>query len=467
MFEQLYLHQKQFSLQLRQESVELRLEHLKALEGMITLHQKDFVAALMTDFCKPEMETLLSEVYPLIKEIRYVQKNLHAWTKLKKTSSPLFLKGTKNFIRYEPRGVCLIIAPWNYPLLSTLGPLISAIAAGNTVILKPSEYTSATSALLSRLLKATFSEEYVSVVEGGPETTQNLLKLPVDHIFFTGSPRVGKLVMAAAAKNLSSLTLELGGKSPTIVDSTADLELSAEKILWAKFINAGQTCVAPDYLFVQETIYNEFVTVFRKKLESTYGTSMATRKANVDFARIISHQHANRLKDLLEEGKSLGGNILYGGDIDINTHFVAPTLIENLDLHSRLMQEEIFGPILPLLKFKDISEVVHFINERPKPLALYIYSHSEMNIEKITQATSSGGLVINDSVLHVANSYLPMGGVGESGMGSSHGIHGFRTFSHAKAILRQSWGARLLKLIYPPYTARKLNFVKALIKWKI
>lgn len=467
MFEQLYLHQKQFSLQLRKESVEMRLEYLKNLEMMIDTHQKDFVEALSKDFAKPEMETLTSEIYPLLLEIRHVQKQLRKWAKPEAVSAPLFLKGTQNFIRYEPRGVCLIIAPWNYPLFLTLSPMISAIAAGNTVILKPSEYSMQTSALLGRLIKATFAEEHIAVIQGGAETTQTLLKLPFDHIFFTGSTAVGKLVMEAAAKNLSSVTLELGGKSPTIVDITADLELTADKILWAKFMNAGQTCVAPDYLFVQESVYSKFLHIFKKKLETTYGKESSERKANKDFARIISPKHANRLKDLLEEAISLQGTIFYGGDVDVNAHFVAPTLIENVDLHSRLMQEEIFGPLLPIFKYKEFSEVVHFINERPKPLALYIYSHSEMNIEQLTQETSSGSLVINDSVIHLANGYLPFGGVGDSGMGNCHGIHGFRTFSHAKGILRQSWGAKLLNIIYPPYTSQKLDIIKNMIRWRI
>ncbi|MDG0816316.1 aldehyde dehydrogenase family protein [Bdellovibrio svalbardensis] len=467
MFEQLYLHQKHFSLQLRKDPVEIRLEHLKNLELMIDAHQKDFVEALKNDFAKPEMETLTSEIYPLLIEIRHAQKQLRQWMTAEKVSAPLFLKGTQNFIHYEPRGVCLIIAPWNYPLFLTLGPMISAIAAGNTVVLKPSELASHTSALLARLIKATFAEEHITVVEGGVENTQALLKLPFDHIFFTGSTTVGKIVMEAAAKNLSSVTLELGGKSPTIVDITADLNLAATKIIWAKFLNAGQTCVAPDYLFVQESVYSQFIAALRENLNRIYGKTPEARKANKDFARIISNKHTTRLKEMLEDSLANEGQILYGGDIDVTANFLAPTVIDNVDVHSRLMQEEIFGPILPIMKYKDFSEVIHFINERPKPLALYIYSHSEMNIEQLTRETSSGGLVINDSVIHLANGYLPFGGVGDSGMGNCHGIHGFRTFSHAKGILRQSWGAKLLGMIYPPYTSQKLEIIKNMIRWKL
>ena len=467
MFDQLYLHQQQFSLQLRKESLETRLEYLKTLEILIDSHQKEFCEALKQDFAKPEMETLVSEIYPLIMELKHTQKKLEEWMKPVKVSSPLFLKGSQSFIQYEPRGVCLIIAPWNYPIYLLFGPLISAIAAGNTAVLKPSEFTTNTSALISRLIKGAFSEEHIAVVEGGAETTQSLLKQPFDHIFFTGSTAIGKLVMMAAAEHLSSVTLELGGKTPTIIDSTADLELAAEKVLWAKFLNAGQTCVAPDYLFVQESIFQHFTHLLKKKLEDTYGKDRHARKSSSDFARIISSKHLDRLKALLDEAVSMKGNVIFGGEVDVNTQYLSPTLIEDVDPHSRLMNEEIFGPILPLLKFKEIPEVIHFINERPKPLALYLYSHSELNIEAVTQQTSSGGLVINDSVIHLANGSLPFGGVGESGMGSCHGIHGFRTFSHAKAVLRQGWGGKFLSMMYPPYTTRKKEMIKNMIRWRI
>ena len=351
MFDHLYLHQQQFSLQLRKESLETRLEYLKTLEILIDSHQKEFCEALKQDFAKPEMETLVSEIYPLIMELTHTQKKLEEWMKPVKVSSPLFLKGSQSFIQYEPRGVCLIIAPWNYPIYLLFGPLISAIAAGNTAVLKPSEFTTNTSALISRLIKGAFSEEHIAVVEGGAETTQSLLKQPFDHIFFTGSTAIGKLVMRAAAEHLSSVTLELGGKTPTIIDSTADLELAAEKVLWAKFLNAGQTCVAPDYLFVQESIFQHFTHLLKKKLEDTYGKDRHARKSSSDFARIISSKHLDRLKALLDEAVSMKGNVIFGGEVDVNTQYLSPTLIEDVDPHSRLMNEEIFGPILPLLTF--------------------------------------------------------------------------------------------------------------------
>ncbi|MBO9667757.1 MAG: aldehyde dehydrogenase family protein [Bdellovibrio sp.] len=467
MLEQIFMHQKAFALQLRKESLEVRLEHLDTLEQIISQNQQAFCEALAKDFSKPEAESLLTEIYPLIHEIQFAKKNLKKWMKPQKTSTPLLMKGAKCAIQQEPRGVCLLISPWNYPLLLTFGPLISAVAAGNTVVIKPSEFTSHVSSLMAKLLKEKFKDEHIAVVLGGHETSTELLKFPFDHIFFTGSTHVGRIVMAAAAKNLSSVTLELGGKSPTIVDNTADLELAADKILWGKFINAGQTCVAPDYLFVQNTVHHRFIKILKAKLDATYGKSAEERKSSKDFARIINTHHTKRLKGLLEEALAHNAGFIYGGEVDVADRYVAPTLIENVDVHMGLMKEEIFGPILPIQTFKDMSEVVHFINERPKPLTLYMYSHSDMHIEQIAKETSSGALSINDSVIYMANPYLPFGGVGESGMGASHGYHGFKEFSHGKAIFKQSWTGKFLKMVYPPYNQKKIDLLKSAIRFKV
>ncbi|MGE5084664.1 MAG: aldehyde dehydrogenase family protein [Bacillota bacterium] len=467
MLEQIFMHQKAFSLQLRKESMDLRLEHLKTLELILTKYQKDFCEALFKDFKKPEAECLLTEIYPLIHEIHFVRKNLKKWMKPQKTATPLILKGSSNAIHYEPRGTCLLISPWNYPLYLTVGPLISAVAAGNTVMIKPSEISTHVSHLLARVIKENFSEEHITVIEGGVDKTQELLKLPFDHIFFTGSTRVGKVIMEAAAKNLSSVTLELGGKSPTIVDSTADLDQAAAKVLWGKFINAGQTCVAPDYLFVQEIVYKHFVHLLKEKLNKAYGTSPEDKKRSPDFARIINTEHVLRLKELLEDALSSNANILAGGHVDVSERFMEPTLVTDLDPHARLMKEEIFGPILPIIKFKELSEVIHFINEHPKPLALYMFSHSKMNISQLMQETSSGALCFNDTVIHMANPHLPFGGVGESGMGGSHGFHGFVAFSHGKAVFKQSWLGRFLSIVHPPYTPQKVELLKQMIRFKI
>ncbi len=467
MLEQQFLHQKQFSLQLRTEAIKTRLEHLDRLEQLVLENQSEICRALHQDFQKPELETLLSEVYPLLSEIKHIRKHLKKWMKPKKVSSPILILSAHSSIHYEPRGVCLIIAPWNYPVYLSLIPLASALAAGNCVTIKPSEMTRHTSSLIHKLITKYFQPEHVSVVLGGVETSQELLKLPFDHIFFTGSTQVGKIVMAAAAKNLSSVTLELGGKSPTIVDCSANLPMAAERIAWAKFLNAGQTCVAPDYLFVQEHVYTEFVELLRKQLERNYGASLDQQKNTPDFARLVSRHHTERLTQILGAALADGAEIIAGGQSDTEQHFIAPTLLGKVSPKSQIMQEEIFGPLLPILKYKDLSEVIHFINDRPKPLALYFYSQGQIEINRITQETSSGGLVINDSVIHLINPNLPFGGVGPSGMGSAHGHFGFKTFSHEKAVVRQGFLGKLGRLTYPPYTARKLKILKTLIRWRL
>ncbi len=463
MLEKIFLHQQQYALELRKHSIKERLEALSRLESLISDNQPEILEALLQDFKKPETETLMTEILPTLHEIRYVKKNLKKWMKDQKVPTPLTLLGTKRYIRHEARGVCLIIGPWNYPFQLIFAPLIAAIAAGNTAIIKPSEFSRFTSALISRLISSSFAAEYVTVIQGGIETTQELLKLPFDHIFFTGSTRVGQIVMEAASKHLSTVTLELGGKSPTIVDSTADIEKSADKIAWAKFLNAGQTCVAPDYLMIQESIYPEFKKALIKSIKKFYGDSDEAIKKNPDFARIISLHHATRLEDLIKKAEKDNAVITYGGKTDIQTHYVSPTVLEKVDIHSEVMKEEIFGPILPLQTFKEIQEVVHFINDRSKPLALYMFSNSKHNIDTVLSQTSSGGVCLNDCLLHVANYELPFGGVGASGMGNYHGHHGFKTFSHQKSVLRKTWLGKMTEMLYPPYGGTKLKILKKMI----
>lgn len=467
MLEQVFLHQKQHSLRLRKEPLATRLEHLTALEKSIERHQEKIVAALQADFKKPAAETLLTEIYPVLKEIQHVKKNLTRWAHPEKVARSLLLLTTTSFIYKEPRGVCLIIGPWNYPLQLILTPLVSALAAGNCAILKPSEFTTHTSRVLAQIVRECFSENHVALVQGGAETTQDLLKLPFDHIFFTGSTRVGKIVMEAASRHLSSVTLELGGKSPTIVDASADIEVAAEKIAWAKFVNASQTCIAPDYVLVEHAVYERFKKALIKKINAFYGGSPLEQKNSPDYASIVSSQHTIRLKSLIEDAVTKKAEIAYGGEVDIEKRFVAPTLLEKVDLHSNVMKEEIFGPLLPLIPFQTMNEAVHFINERPKPLALYMYSHSKLNIDDVLQATSAGGVCINDSVIHFSHHGLPFGGVQESGLGHYHGIFGFKAFSHEKAVLKQSSWGKFMRLVYPPYTPFKLDLIRKILKWKL
>lgn len=467
MNEQRFLHQKQYSLQLRKEPLCTRRDSLRALEKAIESRIPAIAAALAKDFSKPQAETLLTEIYPVLKEIHHTIKNLKKWSRPRPVGAPLGLIGTRSHIMAEPHGVCLIISPWNYPFNLCMAPLISAIAAGNCAFIKPSEFTPHTNQVLKDILQEAFREEHVAIIEGGVDTTQNLLKLPFDHIFFTGSTGTGKLVMEAASRNLSRVTLELGGKSPTIVDSSANLEDAAEKIAWAKFMNAGQTCVAPDYLLVQEEVLPLFKELLIKKIEAFYGVSAADRKSSLDFARIITRKHTERLQNLLSNAVKENAVVSFGGDIDSEAHYVSPTLLEKVDPRSHIMQEEIFGPILPLIPFRHFADVIHFINERPKPLALYVYTHSALNTKAIIQETSSGGLCINDSIIHLGNPNLPFGGIGDSGHGNYHGHFGFKTFSHEKAVLRQSRLGRILRITHPPYTAFKTNMINRLIHWRL
>ena len=467
MLEKVFLHQKQHSLRLRKEPISARIDFLSALEKSIESHSEQIVKALQEDFKKPEAETLLTEIYPVLKEIQYVKKNLKRWARPEKVARSLMLMTAKSYIYKEPRGVCLIIGPWNYPFQLMMTPLVSAIAAGNCAILKPSEFTTHTSRLLAKIVQECFSEDHVTVVQGGSETTQELLKFPFDHIFFTGSTRVGKIVMEAASRHLSSVTLELGGKSPTIVDSSSDIEIAAEKIAWAKFVNASQTCIAPDYVLVQQDAYEHFKKSLIKKIEAFYGRSALEQKNSPDYAQIISSQHTTRLKSLIDDAVEKKAEIAYGGEVDVEKRFVAPTILEKVDLHSNVMKEEIFGPLLPLIPYKSLNEAIHFINERPKPLALYMYSHSKLNIDEVLQSTSAGGVCINDSVIHFSHHGLPFGGVQESGLGSYHGIFGFKAFSHEKPVLVQSAWGKFMRMVYPPYTEFKMDIIRKLVRWKI
>nr|BFD63292.1 aldehyde dehydrogenase family protein [Bdellovibrio sp. HM001] len=467
MLEKIFLHQKQYALKLRSESLKTRIQSLEALEKAIESHQAEIIAALKKDFNKPEAETLLSEIYPVLKELHFTRKNLKSWSGPRRVQTPWTLFGSQSFIQPEARGVCLLIGPWNYPFQLVFLPLISAIAAGNCAILKPSELTRHTSSVIKKIAEAAFATEHVFVSEGGAETTQELLKFPFDHIFFTGSTRVGKIIMEAAAKHLSSVTLELGGKSPTIIDATADLAVAAEKVAWAKFINAGQTCVAPDYLFVHESVASSFKSHLIAAIQKFYGSSAEQVQDSPDLARMASMNHTQRLKNLIDDAVAKKAEIIFGGHCEPEKHYCSPTLLDKADPHSLVMQEEIFGPILPMMTFKEISEVIHFINERPKPLALYFYSHSQMNSERILKETSSGGLVFNDSLIHFVNPHLPFGGVNHSGIGSYHGWHGFQTFSHEKAVLKQSFFGKMLRIMYPPYSSFKMNALKTLLRWRI
>lgn len=430
-----------------------RRQALARLKETIDRRERDIVAALAADFSKPEAETIFSEIMPVSMDIAHARSHLRSWMKPQRVMPTLATLGTSARIRPEPRGVCLIIAPWNYPFNLAFGPLVSALAAGNSAIIKPSELTPATSRLIAEIVAETFPPELVTVVEGDKDIAQRLLDLPFDHIFFTGSPEVGKIVMAAAAKNLTSVTLELGGKSPTIVGPGADIAKAAKWIAFGRFANAGQTCIAPDHLFVHRSVEEKLTAALRKEIAGFYGESA---KASPHLARIVSDRHADRMRDLLKDALGKGARVAHGGDSD--GRYVGPTLIEAVTPQMRLDQEEIFGPILPIMAYDDLDEVIARINERPKPLALYIFERDRAFADKVIAGTSSGAISINAAMLHYTHPGLPFGGVNHSGIGSAHGIFGFRAFSHEKPILTNRFSA--VSMLFPPYTDRVMGLIR-------
>jgi len=437
-------------------SADQRKAKLKALLEALMAHRAEAQAALAADFRKAPEEVDLTELYPVISELKDALRHLPRWMRPRRVSTPIGLLGAVGTIVHEPRGVVLIIAPWNYPIYLTLGPLVSALAAGNCAVIKPSEFTPHTNAFLRKLLSGLFPEEEVALVEGEADAAQALLALPFDHIFFTGSPAVGKVVMKAAAEHLSSVTLELGGKSPVLVDADADLENAARKIAWGKCVNAGQTCVAPDYILVHARVHDALVEALKGALVDFYGAEADTRRLSPDLARIINPRHHARLLGLLQDSRGL---VVFGGENDPATNYLGPTLLTEVDPASPIMQEEIFGPLLPILKVPDMDAAVAFVNARPKPLALYVFSGDRRNAESLTARTTAGGGCINDTLLHFAHTGLPTGGVNTSGFGKAHGRHGFETFSNARGILRQRTRYSAIQLMYPPYT----GFVRRLI----
>jgi len=436
------------------KSVEFRVHQLQTLKKVITEHEQDFIDAVYKDFKKPEMETYTTELGIIHDEINLALKNLKKWTKKQRVSGVLINFPSRNYTVAEPYGSVLIIAPWNYPVQLALMPLVGAIAAGNTAIIKPSELTPHTSAAIAQILGKWFKEEFVAVVEGGVQANQELLSQDFDYIFFTGSTRVGKIVMEAAAKNLTPVTLELGGKSPCIVDESADLETAARRIAWGKYLNAGQTCVAPDYVLVHESVQAKLLEFLKNAIVKFYGDDP---KVSPDYPRLVNADHFNRLKGYLELG-----TIYCGGETDESENYIAPTILTSVELNSPVMEEEIFGPVLPVLTFNQISEAVDLVNSKPKPLAFYIFTEYDETESLLFDQCSFGGGAVNDVVAYLGNPNLPFGGVGASGMGAYHGKASFDTFSHTKSIMKKSLWLDI-PFRYPPYDG-KLKWIKKILK---
>lgn len=453
--------------ELRDTSAKERVSKLKQLEAYILSHRDELKKALHDDFKKPGAEVDMSEIYASLMELRHTIRHLKKWMAPKKVGAPLAIAATRSHIRYEPKGLVLIISPWNFPFVLTVSPLISAIAAGNSVIIKPSELSPHTSKFLQHMVDSLFADHEVSLFQGDKEVAQHLLSKRFDHIFFTGSPRVGKIVMKAAAEHLTSVTLELGGKSPAIVDATAGdhLEDAVDKIIWGKFVNAGQTCIAPDYVLVHEHLEEHFLALLKKKLEQIYQTEITTKEQSDHYASIVNTNHFNRLKCLLDDATAAGSRVVTGGhcDCDEQQRFIAPTVLANVTKDSPLMQEEIFGPLLPVLTYSSKKEAVEMINRRPNPLALYLFSSDKKATNYFLNHTSAGGSCVNETLLQFMHTRLPFGGAGNSGIGKSHGIYGFRAFSNERPVLRSSIRFSPTKVFYPPYTAK----VRKMIDWLI
>ncbi len=431
-----------------------RKKSLLKLRDAIRKYEPEISKALYADLHKSEFEAYATEIGFVLEEISYHLKNLKKWMKAERMPSGLASFPSKSRLMSEPLGRVLIIAPWNYPFQLIMAPLVGAISAGNTVILKPSEISVNTSKLIAKIIGEIFLPEHVAVFEGDASVTQELLKLKLDHIFFTGSPRVGKIVMQEAAKQLIPVTLELGGKSPCIVDETVNIKLAAKRIIWGKLLNAGQTCIAPDYLLVHHKIKLQLLEALSEAITQFYGQNPET---SGEYPRIISRANAVRLESLME-----GAIVFRGGKVDVDSRYVEPTILVDVDPDSQVMQQEIFGPILPVLTYNETPEIIRFINGRHKPLALYCFSENREFIRRVLNEIPAGGVTINDTLMHIANNRLPFGGIGNSGMGHYHGKYSFDLFSHKKSVLvRGTWMD--VPLRYAPFR-NKLKYIKWIMK---
>ncbi len=451
--------QKATAIRLRTSTAAERLAKVTRLRDAVLAHKEAIREAAAKDFRKPATEVDLTEILPIVMEANDARRHLKRWMKPLRVMPTKMMMGTAGYVRYEPKGRCLIISPWNYPVNLTFGPLVSCIAAGNTAILKPSEMTPNLSALMVKITREIFSEDEVAIFEGDASTSTALLDLPFDHIFFTGSPQIGKVVMAAASKHLTSVTLELGGKSPTIVDESADLKLAARTVAWGKFTNNGQTCIAPDHVYVHSAVKDEFVRLFKDYLTECFG---ADPQRSPSLARVVNERHTQRVAALLHDAKEKGATVLAGGQVDEKECFVAPTLLADIPADAKIMDSEIFGPLLPIITYTNLDEVIGEINKMEKPLALYVFSKTDANIDAVISRTSSGGACINHAVVQFLHGNLPFGGVNNSGIGSGHGEYGFKAFSHERAVVRTRF--MMARLFFLPHNKWTQKIVDVLMK---
>ncbi|MCL4150618.1 UNVERIFIED_CONTAM: hypothetical protein GTU68_041074 [Idotea baltica] len=435
------------------KSITFRINQLKKLRSAIEKNEQQLIDALKLDLNKPAFEAYGTEIGFVLNEIKKTIKQLKGWAKPRRVPTSLFHYKATSKIHSDPYGVCLIIAPWNYPMQLLFSPLIGSIAAGNCTILKPSELSAHTSNIAAQIIEETFDADYIRIFEGAVETSKSLLANKFDFIFFTGSTNVGKVVYQAAARHLTPVLLELGGKSPCIVDENTHIEHTASRIMWGKLINAGQTCIAPDYLLVHKNIKSRLLAKMKQKIESFYGSNPLESD---DYCRIISDRHYKRLVEMVDPEK-----IYCGGNSEVDSRYIEPTILDNVDPDDAIMQSEIFGPILPVMTYEHIDDAIQFVNDRPKPLALYVFTKNDKLAQKVLNNTSSGGACINETLMHLSNDHMPFGGVGESGIGGYHGQSSFDAFSHQKSVMDKSFLIDA-PLRYAPYDKLSLNALKKL-----
>lgn len=455
-YESILNNQKQYKKKLGNITIDSRIKALQNLKTSIKKYELEIINALHQDLGKSQFEAFTTEVGFIYKSINYTLKNIKKWNKVRNIKNDAAQLPGKSCVYNSPYGSVLIIGPYNYPFQLTIEPLIGAIAGGNTALLKPSEFTPKIEEVLVKIIKETFDRGYIDIVTGDYQVNSQLLDLPFDYIFFTGSVNVGKIVMEKASKHLTPITLELGGKSPVIIHPSAKIDIASKRIAWGKFSNAGQTCVAPDYILVHEDVYEEFIEKSKLAVREFYNENI---KENHDYGRIVNDRHMKRLCNIIEKDSS---KILLGGEIDFESKFISPTILGNVTHLDESMKDEIFGPIMPVIKYRDLNDIEFYLNKYEKPLALYVFSEDNAFSEDIINRFAFGGGCINDTISHVASLYLPFGGVGKSGIGRYHGYSSFKTFTYEKAIVKKSTKFNL-SLVFPPYK-NKINLMKKIMK---
>jgi len=453
--------QKEHQFEVARSKAKERLRKLNRLLNAIMRYRPQIKEATFADYKKPPFEVDAMEVFPLTGAIKHTRSHLRRWMRKQKVPTPLAFTGSTSWIHYEPKGLCLIISPWNFPFNLTFIPLVSAIAAGNCVILKPSEHTPHCSALIKKMVEELFDENEVAVAEGAIEESQTLLDLPFNHIFFTGAPSIGKVVMKAAAKHLSSVTLELGGKSPSIIDETANIKTTAARIAFAKWANCGQICITCDYLLVHESVKKELVSELKKCVQKYYDSDP---NSSDSYPRMVNRSHFERVKGYLNNAVSGGANVAIGGTSNEEDNYIEPTILTEVPVEAQIMQEEIFGPLLPIRTYRNLQEAIDYINTGERPLTLNIFSKKKKNIRQVIRETRAGGTTINNAAMHFNNHDLPFGGINNSGIGKSHGVFGFQDFSNARAVYRQDFSGAL-DLLQAPYSKWKQKMMELTIKW--